>query len=65
MKKRSLAVKKYGVRRFTEYRGDGRCFEMFELATGECASFPGTKKRLEEQAKAWNTEQEQEGLTHA
>lgn len=44
----------YGVRRFTEYRDDRRCFELFILATGECASFPGTKKRLTELAKEWN-----------
>lgn len=46
----------YGVRRFTEYRGDGRCFELFVIATGACASFPGTKKRLEQTAKDWNKE---------
>lgn len=37
---------KYGVRRFCQYRYDGRCFELYDLATGECASFPGTKKDL-------------------
>jgi len=34
----------YGVRRFTDYRADGRCFELYDLATGECASLPTTKK---------------------
>ena len=44
----------FGVRRFTSYRVDGRCFELFKAKTGECASFPGTKKDLEAYAKKKN-----------
>jgi len=47
-------VKVFGVRRFTAYRGDARCFELFKIKTGECASFPGTRKDLEAYAKKQN-----------
>ena len=47
---------KFGVRRFTDYRADRKCFELYEIATGECASFPGTKRDLERYAKQKNTE---------
>lgn len=50
----------YGVRRFSEYREDRRCFELFVLATGECASFPGTKRRLIQYAKERNAQAERE-----
>jgi len=60
MRRRTTTVPKYGVRRFIEYRHDRRCFELYEIATGECASFPSTKKRLEELANAWNAEQHEE-----
>ena len=36
-----------GIRRFCMSRDDRRCFELFNLKTGECASFPGTKRELE------------------
>ena len=35
------------IRRFTDYRNDGRCFELYEVYTGKCASFPSTRKALE------------------
>ena len=49
----------YAVRRFTPYRGDGHCFELYEVATGECASFPDTRKSLEKYAKQKNLEARQ------
>ena len=51
-----LKLKKYGVRRFCEYRGDGRCFELYEIQNGKCASFPGTRKDLEKYATKLNEE---------
>ena len=45
----------FGVRRFTEYRADGRCFEVYEIQTGKCASFPGTRKDLDHYAKQLNS----------
>ena len=41
----------YDVRRFTAYRNDGHCFELYTVQTGECASFPNTKKALTIYAK--------------
>jgi len=49
-------IKKYGVRRFAVYRADRRCFELYEIATGNCASFPCTKKDGEAAAKKMNKE---------
>ena len=49
----------YGVRRFTDYRGDGRCFELYKIHTGECASFPATRKQLEIYAKKKNAEEKE------
>jgi hypothetical protein len=51
---------KYGVRRFTKWRDDQHCFELYVIATGECASFPGTKKGLEKHAKERNAEASKE-----
>ena len=51
-----LKLKKYGVRRFCEYRDDGRCFELYEIQNGKCASFPGTRKDLEKYATKLNEE---------
>ena len=45
----------YGVRRFADYRADGRCFELFNTVTGACASFPGFKYQLEQAARVKNT----------
>lgn len=50
---------KWGVRRFTEWRDDQRCFELYNIHTGECASFPGTRKQLEKHAKKRNSEESQ------
>lgn len=60
-------MEKYGVRRFATYRADRACFELFVLATGECASFPGTKKDLLQYAQVRNKEikAEMEELRHA
>lgn len=51
-----LTIKKYAVRRFASYRDDRRCFEIYEIATGKCASFPCTKKDGDAAAKRMNTE---------
>lgn len=59
MTKNRKSIKKYGVRRFATYRNDGRCFELYEIATGECASFPCTKKDGEIAARKMNTEAEE------
>jgi hypothetical protein len=51
---------KYGVRRFCEYgdRGnDRRCFELYEIHTGKCASFPGIRRDLERHARELNSEE--------
>lgn len=47
---------KYGVRRFIKYRSDRRAFELYDIASGKCASFPGTRKELEKAAKERNTQ---------
>lgn len=57
MRTKSIKFPKYGVRRFTHYRGDGRCFELYEVSSGACASFPGTRKDLETYAKRKNEEE--------
>lgn len=44
----------YGVRRFATGRDDRQNFEMYVIATGECASFPGTKTALEAYARRRN-----------
>ncbi len=46
----------YGVRRFTTFarRGDHHCHEVYDMATGVCASFPGTKKDMTATARAMN-----------
>ena len=49
-----MPIQVYAVRRFTPYRGDRRCFELYVIATGECASFPGTRKELEKYARQKN-----------
>lgn len=48
------AAPRYGVRRFTTGRGDGKNFELYELATGECASLPGNKAETTRYAKKKN-----------
>ena len=50
-------VPTFGVRRFTPYRDDRRCFELYHIASGECASFPGTKRELDRYAKQRNAEE--------
>lgn len=44
------------VRRFTTYRNDRRCFELYDTRTNECASFPGTRKDLENALKTYAKE---------
>lgn len=47
---------KYGVRRFAVGRADRKNFELYVIATGECASFPGTKRDLVKYANQKNKE---------
>ncbi len=49
-------IAKYGVRRWTESRDDRRCFELYEIATGKCASFPVFKAEGLKAAKIRNSE---------
>ena len=53
-------IKTYAVRRFTDWRDDHRCFELYTIADGKCASFPGTRKELEIYAKKRNEEANEE-----
>jgi hypothetical protein len=49
-----MNAKRYGVRRFADWRDDRRCFELYDIDTGKCESFPGTRKELEAAAKEKN-----------
>ena len=57
-------INKYAVRKWAVSR-PGENYEMYVVATGECASLPGSKRECEKYAKQCNLEAAQPAQVQA